>query len=701
MRFRRALGRWLVPGAALVLALAAIGAVTHLQRRADASRRAQVELANVETELNALQGHPWSADVEAGGSPALARRLMRESERQIETSLDELRRTFPTPQLGGLDGPYRANVAALERVRSLVVQKRKELAGEVQAEARREHRRALDALDVASGAYALRASRSLSQATWGSAVVILLLLAAFGFFFHRSLRARSEREASRRFAASLIESTPDGILAFDREQRFTVWNPGMERITDLPVERVLSRSALDLSPLLHDGGELALWRSALDGETVSKPGLPYAIPATGRAGFCDIVYSPLHGERGEIIGGLAVVRDVTAAKTLEEQLRQAQKLEAVGQLAGGVAHDFNNMMSAVVGFSELVLARLEEGHPQRRHVEEIRRAGERASEMTHQLLAFSRKQMLQPRVLDLNAVVAEGDKLLRRLIGEDIELVSVLDPELGLIEADPGQLEQVLVNMAVNARDAIPEGGKLTIETANVELDGDYALRYLDVEPGPYVLLAVSDTGVGMDPETKARIFEPFFTTKEEGKGTGLGLATVHGIVKQSGGDIGVYSEPGRGTTFKIYLPRVPAPVEQPELGAARERPPRGSETILLVEDEELVRNLEREALEASGYTVLEAQSARHALEIAQAHQGAIDLLLTDVVMPELSGRELAELLAPQRPEMRILYASGYADDAIVRHGVLEPEIAFLPKPLTPGSLGRKVRDVLDAAHPR
>ena len=392
--------------------------------------------------------------------------------------------------------------------------------------------------------------------------------------------------------------------------------------------------------------------------------------------------------------------DLRALRESEEELRQAQKMEAVGRLAGGVAHDFNNMMSAVIGFSELVLARLEGAHPLRHYVEEIMRAGERASALTNQLLVFSRKQVLEPRVLDLNRIVADVERLLQRLIGEDVELVSVLDPALEPVVADPGQVEQVIVNLAVNARDAMPTGGKLTIETANVELDEDYASRHLDVEPGSYVLLAVTDTGVGMEADTAERIFEPFFTTKEEGRGTGLGLATVFGVVKQSGGAICVDSEPGRGTSFKIYLPRTRATVETLDVHAVPPEGPRGSETILLVEDEQIVRDLEREALEESGYTVLEARSASHALELAQEYRGTIDLLLTDVVMPELSGHEVAERLTARRPEMKVLYASGYTDGAIVRHGVLEPGIAFLPKPLTPASLARKVREVLDAPLP-
>jgi len=387
--------------------------------------------------------------------------------------------------------------------------------------------------------------------------------------------------------------------------------------------------------------------------------------------------------------------DLRALRQSEVELRQAQKMDAVGKLAGGVAHDFNNMMTAVVGFSSIILERLEDAHPLRRHVEEIKRAGERASAMTHQLLAFSRKQVLQPRVLDLNTVIVEVEKLLQHLIGEDVELVSALEPELEPIEADPGQLEQVIMNLAINARDAMPAGGRLTFETANVELDEDDAFRR-QVEPGPCVLLAVSDTGVGMTPETIPQIFEPFFTTKEEGEGTGLGLATVFGIVKQTGGDIRVESEPGRGTTFKIYLPQARTPLERLPSISAGTRPSRGSETILLVEDEELVRNLEREVLEQSGYTVLEAGSPSQALELADDHHGAIDLLLTDVVMPHLSGPELAEQLGAQRPTMKILYTSGYAANMIAQQGVLEPGTAFIPKPLTPTSLTHKVREVLD-----
>jgi PAS domain S-box-containing protein len=380
----------------------------------------------------------------------------------------------------------------------------------------------------------------------------------------------------------------------------------------------------------------------------------------------------------------------------EEELRQSQKMEAVGRLAGGIAHDFNNLLTVINGYSELILHRLGPADPIRAELEAIKQAGARAAALTGQLLAFSRRQALQSRVLDLNAVVANMDSMLRRTIGEDIELRTVLQPELGRVKADPGQIEQVILNLAVNARDAMPHGGRLTIETADVELDETQTRRLLTVIPGPHVLLAVSDTGCGMDKETQARIFEPFFTTKEKGKGTGLGLSTVYGIVKQSGGSIWVYSEPGRGTTFKIYLPRVEEPAEAVEPDTAGAPSPGGTETILLVEDEAGVRSLARTALQAYGYTVLEASNGSEALQICERHEGPIHLLVTDVVMPGMSGKELADRLASGRPEIKALYVSGYTDGSIIHHGMLDPSVAFLQKPFSPDALARKAREVLD-----
>jgi two-component system, cell cycle sensor histidine kinase and response regulator CckA len=407
-------------------------------------------------------------------------------------------------------------------------------------------------------------------------------------------------------------------------------------------------------------------------------------------------------ERGLIY---AVAHDITerkraeeALRRSEEQLRLAQKLEAVGRLAGGIAHDFNNLLVAINGYSALALRKLREGDPLREYVSEIRDAGRRAGSLTSQLLAFSRRQVLQPQVLDLNAVVAEMERILGRLIGEDVELRTVLRPGLGSVKADPGQVEQIIMNLAVNARDAMPRGGKLTVETDAVYLDEGYARRHVAVSPGRYVMLAVSDTGTGMDEQTQRQIFEPFFTTKERGKGTGLGLSTVYGIVKQSGGSIWVYSEVGRGTTFKVYLPLVAEGAEAyrrpPEGG---EVPP-GTETILVAEDEAAVRSLVREALTAYGYRVITAPDGGSALLLGERHAGPIHLLLTDVVMPGVSGLELARRLGELRPGVRVLYMSGYTEDTISHHGILDAGVEFIQKPFAPEALARKVREVLDKA---
>jgi len=390
---------------------------------------------------------------------------------------------------------------------------------------------------------------------------------------------------------------------------------------------------------------------------------------------------------------------IEALHHTEKQLLQSQKLEAVGRLAGGISHDFNNLLTVILGYSDIMKRNLQEGHPLRRNVEEIVRASERAASLTRQLLAFSRKQVMQPKVFDLNTVVTDLEKMLRRMIGEDVELRVCLQSELGNIEADPVQLEQVIMNLAVNARDAMPKGGKLSIETSNVYLDESYAREHVSVLPGDYVMLAISDTGCGMDEETRQHIFEPFFTTKEQGKGTGLGLSMVYGIVRQSGGNIWVYSEEGRGTTFKIYFPRVTADAEEYKRASQALDVPGGTETILLVEDAALVRNLARQVLETAGYRVFEAASAEAAIDLCERINGdRIDLLLTDVVMPGMSGNEMSRILVKKQPGMPVLYMSGYTDDAIVQHGVLEAGINFLQKPFSPGALASKVREVLDAS---
>jgi two-component system cell cycle sensor histidine kinase/response regulator CckA len=396
------------------------------------------------------------------------------------------------------------------------------------------------------------------------------------------------------------------------------------------------------------------------------------------------------------VQSVVLVQDITNRKNLEEQLRQAQKMEAVGRLAGGVAHDFNNLLTAILGHSELLLSYLAPDDRLRRDVEEIKKGGERGAALTRQLLAFSRKQILEPRVVNLNSIVGSMETMLRRLIGEDVQLITKTPHELGLVKCDPGQMEQIILNLAVNARDAMPRGGQLTIETANHELNEAYALKHVSVKPGRYVMLAVSDTGCGMDAETRSRMFEPFFTTKALGQGTGLGLSMVYGIVQQSEGNIDVHSEPGRGTAFRIYLPRIGVAAEHAETVKDVSTILTGSETILLVEDEEIVRTLVCSVLQAQGYNVLEADHGDEALRISESHLGPIHLMLTDIVMPEISGSELAGRLCPLRPEMRVLYMSGYIDDATVRHGVLEPGMAFLQKPFAPDILISKVRQVLD-----
>ena len=380
---------------------------------------------------------------------------------------------------------------------------------------------------------------------------------------------------------------------------------------------------------------------------------------------------------------------------LEEQLLQSQKMEAVGRLAGGVAHDFNNLMQIILSYAEMAVERSAMDPEERQDLEEIKKAANRAANLTRQLLAFSRKQVLDPKVLDLNAVLKDLEKMLPRLIGEDVDFRLILAPDLGRIKADPSQIENVIMNLAVNARDAMQYGGTLTIETGNTEIDEEYARFHPFLPPGRYVMITVTDTGVGMDAEVRSHIFEPFFTTKEAGKGTGLGLATVYGVVKQSGGYIWVYSEAGKGASFKILLPCVDESAVEVKLGSEREESPRGSETILLVEDESSLRKLVSQLLRTWGYTVLEASHGEEAINMARIHPGAIDLLLTDVVMPAMSGRELAKLLVPLREGIKILYMSGYTDDTILQHGVLDPGSALLQKPFTQETLSRKVYEAL------
>ncbi len=421
----------------------------------------------------------------------------------------------------------------------------------------------------------------------------------------------------------------------------------------------------------------------------------HVIFGDGSQGYVAVCFSIAKDAEGRTIRTFGANQDLTQRKRLEAQLTQAQKMEAVGRLAAGVAHDFNNLLTIILGYCDLVSHEAIE-QPVREGIGLIRDASVRAVSLTRQLLAFSRRQVIDPRVLDLNAAVASAAKLIARLIGEDVKLSVVLAPDLGRVRADPAQIEQTILNLAVNARDAMASGGALSIETANVDLDEAYAAATPGVAAGPYVMLAVSDTGTGMDAETQARIFEPFFTTKEMGKGTGLGLATVYGAVKQSGGHIRVCSDLGQGTTFKVYLPRVDAPAEAPETGPPPTTAAGGTETVLLVEDDASLRRLAQRFLEQAGYVVLEAPSAYAALEVARLHSGAIQLLVTDVILPGMNGAALATQLLRLIPGVRVLYVSGYADDAIASHGVLEPDVDFLAKPYTQTDLATRVREILD-----
>jgi PAS domain S-box-containing protein len=487
---------------------------------------------------------------------------------------------------------------------------------------------------------------------------------------------------------TVLEHIGDAVFIADPDGRYVEVNPRACELTGYSRDELLRLSSADTYPPDQRADAAARLRDVgvgaspiFERQALRKDGTVITVEVSART-LPD----------GRL---LATARDITERRQLETQLRQAQKMEAVGRLAGGVAHDFNNVLTAIFGYVDLLREELPPGSPADSDLAEVRKAAERAAGLTRQLLAFSRQQVLEPIVLELNDLVEEFEKMLHRVIGEDVALRLALGKDAGNVRADPGQLQQVIMNLVVNARDAMPTGGSIILETSNADLTEQYAELHQPVVPGRYVMLAVSDTGMGMTPEIRARIFEPFFTTKEKGKGTGLGLSTVYGIVKQSGGYIWVYSEVGRGTTFKTYLPRVDAPAEQvtkpkESLSLA------GTETILLAEDDAILRPLARELLRKLGYTVLEGEDAASALAAARAHPGPIHLLVADVVMPGPSGRELARRLAETRPEIRVLYISGYTDDAIVHHGMLEPGLSFLQKPFTPAVLARKVREVLD-----
>jgi len=514
-------------------------------------------------------------------------------------------------------------------------------------------------------------------------------------------QAEEALEFQKQFLEALLDNVGVGIVACESSGTLTVFNRVMRELHGEPMKSVPAEAWARELGLYHGDGktlfqkeEFPLYR-ALQGDRIRNEEISIA----GRDGPAHVMVvngQPIHDALGRKLGAVVVLQDVTERRRLEEQFRQSQKMEAIGRLAGGVAHDFNNLLTAIIGYSQMLLSRLLPGDPACRDAEEIERAGMRAASLTRHLLAFSRQQVMQPRVLDLNAVLTDMDMMLRRLIGEDIDFLTVPGPGLGHVKADPGQIEQVIVNLAVNARDAMPRGGKLTMETANVTLDESYTSTRPGPKPGPYVMLALTDTGLGMDAETQSRIFEPFFTTKEVGKGTGLGLSTVHGIIQQSAGHIEVYSEPGRGTCFKIYLPAVQDPVEgTPEAGPTI-RLQGGSETVLLAEDDEMVRSVVSQTLRLHGYTVIETHDGLEAFQHCERAGITVDLLVTDVTMPVMSGVDLSKRVTAIRPGVKVLYTSGYADQALLHQELLAPGTAFLQKPFTREALLNKVREVLD-----
>ncbi len=510
------------------------------------------------------------------------------------------------------------------------------------------------------------------------------------------VQAQATLRKEKEFSDVAIGSLPGLFYLFDEDGRFLRGNRDIERVTGYSASDLLEKTPHDFFAAEQKGLiEQAIrevfekGQSSVEADLVVRDGsrIPYLFTAK---------LAMLDGKR--CLVGTAT--DLVERRRLEQQLRQSQKMEAIGQLAGGVAHDFNNVLTVILANSDFLLNQLGPQDPRRQELKDITEAAQRAASLTRQLLAFSRKQVLQPKVLNLNDVISSLEKMLQRLIGEDIELLTMLEPDLWSVEADPGQIEQIVMNLAVNARDAMPSGGKVSIETGNQVIDDAFAQTHYPIVPGHYVVLVLCDTGVGMNAEVRSRIFEPFFTTKPTGKGTGLGLSTVYGIVKQSGGYIWAYSQPGMGTTFKTYLPRIEKQMEKTEPALAPELSEPGAGTILLVEDERSVRTLARRVLEGRGYTVLEAEDGGSAMQLSQGHEGPIDLLLTDVVMPELSGPELAERLLPHRPETRVLYTSGYTDHAILRAAVWESGANFLQKPFTPDTLVQKVQEVLDSQLP-
>ncbi|HEV2447543.1 MAG TPA: ATP-binding protein [Candidatus Sulfopaludibacter sp.] len=539
----------------------------------------------------------------------------------------------------------------------------------------------------------------------------LLFAVLFVLGFWQTWRLTRERNRTRRAQEALHEAEQrirlmannlkEMVLAYDLDRNLIYANPAVETVTGYSLAEHAAQGFIDWIHPDDRPRMLAHWEELFRGATFQDE--EYRLIARdGGVRWMAATWGPMLDDNGRQIGVQGSERDVTDRKHAEEALResqerymQAQKLEGIGRLAGGVAHDFNNLLTVINGYSDIVFRKLPPDDPLRPRVDEIRRAGARATDLTQQLLAFSRKQVIQPRPLDLNEVVAESERMFRRLLGEDIQLFTRLQPSLGLVMADAGQMHQVLLNLVVNARDAMPDGGNLFIETAAAQVDSRYVAEHPEAVAGPAVLLTVTDSGAGIDADTRAHIFEPFFTTKGAGSGTGLGLATVYGIVKQSHGWIAVYSEPGKGTSFQIHLPRLAAGAAPPEIAETESRELRGSETVLVVEDQEEVRSYAVGVLESYGYKVLEAADGAQALALADRHQGSIDVLLTDVVLPGMNGRQLAGRLAAERPGLKVLYTSGYTQDVIAHRGVLDRDVTYLAKPYTAEALAAKLRSVM------
>ena len=506
--------------------------------------------------------------------------------------------------------------------------------------------------------------------------------------------ALQKREAKLR---TIFERVAVGIGLVDLEGRLMESNPALQEILGYSEKELQNRVFTEFTHPDDLTADTNLYKELLEGKRDHHQTEKRFIRKDGEIVWSLQNVSLVRASGGEPLFMIFMVEDITERKRLENHFLQSQKMETVGRLAGGISHDFNNILTVIKGYSQLLLSELNEDHPLRENLEEIKKATERAEDLTRQLLAFSRRQVMEMKVIGLNHLIKNLEKMLRRVIGEDIELTTVLTDDLGRIKTDPAQIEQVILNLAVNARDAMPSGGKLTLETTNVELDKDYAHTHISVAPGRYVMLSVSDTGCGMTPEVKERIFEPFFTTKGQGKGTGLGLSTVYGIVKQSGGNIWVYSEPGEGTTFKIYIPRVEEEIDALPSQEEILDLPKGNETVLLVEDDPSVWNLADRFLRGQGYKVLGATNGNEAIQIAQEHlKEKIHLLLTDMVMPQMGGKELVGRFKSLHPEIKVLFISGYTDSAITHHGLSEPDTALLQKPFLLTSLAIKVREVLD-----